>query len=303
VAVRGGGPGTRETDLLDPRNAVQRVHAIVLSGGSSFGLAAADGVLHSLAAEGTGLNVGPGIVVPIVPAAVIFDLHRGGEVSAHPDASFGWAAYADAVRAGPGAGGPQGSVGAGTGAVSGRIKGGVGSASSVAATGETVAALAIVNSFGSTVDPHTGELYGARFGMPGEFSQLVRPTTQELAAYNAAGGAGPSAAMLNTTIGVVATEVALTKAQCAKLAEVAHDGLARSVRPAHTMLDGDTIFALSTHGAPAPDEAEFGRILAAGADCFARAMVHAVLAASFTETRVGRWLSYRDLFPSAFARA
>ncbi len=162
VDVRGGGPGTRETDLLDPRNLVDRVHAVVLSGGSAFGLATADGVMTQLASAGIGFPVGaPGQVVPIVPASVIFDLARGGDYSCRPDASTGAQAYraasADLVA--------HGCVGAGTGARAGGLKGGVGSASAVLDDGVTVAALVVVNSVGSTVDPRTGELYAARFGL------------------------------------------------------------------------------------------------------------------------------------------
>jgi putative pantetheine hydrolase len=176
--VRGGGPGTRETDLLKPENLVDRVHAIVLSGGSAYGLAAADGVMARLADAGIGFAVGgPGEVVPIVPAAVLFDLGRGGSFRATPDASFGAAAY-DAARSST----EQGSVGAGTGAVTGlgtplgAVKGGVGSASAVLESGVTVAALVAVNAVGSAVDPRTGELYGARFGLGDEFAHLTSPT-------------------------------------------------------------------------------------------------------------------------------
>jgi len=306
VDVRGGGPGTRETDVLDPRNAAPPVHAVVLTGGSAFGLAATDGVMQRLETDGVGVAAGPNqdIVVPIVPAAVVFDLGRGGDVSARPDPSFGRTAYDAATSEAGRLGVPQGCVGAGTGAIAGLLKGGVGSASSVLASGETVGALAVVNSLGSTVDPHTGELYGARFGLPGEFAGLGRPTGEEVDAYRAgvaAALAALRAPVLNTTIGGVATDAALTRNQCARLAMVAHDGMARSIRPAHTMFDGDTVFALATcQTAPPADEIVFNDLLTAAADCFARAVVHAVLAASLTETPAGRWLSYRDVFPSAF---
>ena len=172
VDVRGGGPGTRETDLLDPRNVVERVHAIVLTGGSAFGLAAADGVMEALARDGIGFPVGgPGEVVPIVPAAVVYDLGRGGDFGCRPDASFGAAAYAaasaDPVR--------QGVVGAGAGAQAGGLKGGVGSASARLADGAIVAALAVVNAAGSCVDPETGLLYASGVALPGEYGDLRRP--------------------------------------------------------------------------------------------------------------------------------
>jgi L-aminopeptidase/D-esterase-like protein len=302
VDVRGGGPGTRETDLLDPRNQITHVHAIVLTGGSAFGLAAADGVMHSLFASGIGYPVGPpGEVVPIVPAAVIFDLGRGGNFAHHPDAAMGAEAYA-AASSGPV---QQGVVGAGTGAKAGGLKGGVGTASLGLPDGSTVAALVVVNAIGSTVDPETGELYGARFAVHGELPALVRPQAAELAAaHTAAGELGPVTGQLATTIGVVATDVALTKAQCAKVSGVAHDGLARAVRPVHTMFDGDTIFTLSTEARPAPDLMQFHALLTAAGDCVTRAVVHAMLHADSVVTPGepplgGRLRSYRDAFPSA----
>ncbi|MFT2015505.1 P1 family peptidase [Streptomyces sp. 796.1] len=169
VDVRGGGPGTRETDALDPRNLVQRVEAVVLTGGSAFGLDAASGVLAWLEDQGRGFRVGPDPrqVVPVVPAAALFDLGRGGDWRARPDAALG--REAAAVAADDGAGGAaRGNVGAGAGAVAGGVKGGVGTASSVLPSGITVAALAIVNAAGSTIDPHTGRLYGTLYGRPYE---------------------------------------------------------------------------------------------------------------------------------------
>jgi putative pantetheine hydrolase len=301
VDVRGGGPGTRETDVLDPRNLVDVVHAVVLGGGSAYGLAAASGVLAQLADDEIGFPVGtgPGEVVPIVPAAVLFDLGRGGEFRAVPDADFGAAAY-DAASDGPVR---QGTVGAGTGAVTGLVaplgalKGGVGSASAVLAGGATVAALAAVNAAGSVVDPDTGELYGARFGLGGEFAHLRAPDPAEVAAARAAAPAA-LAEPFHTTIGVVATDAALTKAQCQKLAGIAHDGMARAIRPVHTMFDGDTVFALATGTGDAPDAAAFNEILTATADAFSRAVVHAILAA----TGAGGFPAYRERFPSAVAR-
>lgn len=304
VDVRGGGPGTRETDLLDPRNMVERVHAIVLSGGSAFGLAAADGVMERLYAAGVGLPMGaPGEVVPIVPAAVIFDLGRGGDFAARPDRTFGERAYDDAVAAGAG---PvrMGCVGAGTGAKAGGLKGGVGSASVVLEDGTTVGALVVVNPLGSVVHPDTGELYAARFGLGDEFAALGAPADADVAAareraaaLDVPRGARPG---LATTIGVVATDATLTKAQCAKVSGIAHDGMARAIRPVHTMFDGDTVFTLATGDRPAPDPLGFHSLLEAAGDCFTRAIGHAVLAARSVETPGGGWRSYRDAFPSAF---
>jgi putative pantetheine hydrolase len=294
VDVRGGGPGTRETDALDPRNLVERVHAVVLTGGSAFGLAAADGVMRRLADAGIGFPVGTGRseVVPIVPAAVLYDLGRGGRFRATPDARFGAAAYESATD-GPVA---QGNVGAGTGAVTGastglRLKGGIGSASTILPDGTTVAALVAVNAIGSTIDPVSGELYGARFGIEDEFAHLAGPDPAELAGAWDIAEQGP----FNTTIGVIATDATLTKAQCQKVAGVAHDGMARAIRPVHSMFDGDTVFALATCRGAAPAAEAFNAVLAAGADALSRAIVHGMLAA----TGVGAYRAYAEAFPSA----
>lgn len=301
VDVRGGGPGTRETDLLDPRNVVERVHAVVLSGGSAFGLAAADGVMRGLFADGVGFPMGaPGEVVPIVPGAVIFDLGRGGRFDATPGPDLGAAAYSAAVS-GPV---PMGCVGAGTGAQSGGLKGGVGSASVLLDDGTTVGALVVVNAVGSCVDPGTGDLYAARLGLAGEFAGVRTPDAHEaaaardLAAARNATGALPS--VLATTIGVIATDAALTKAQCAKVSGVGHDGLARAIRPVHTMLDGDTLFTLATGERATPDLWGFQRILEVAGDCVTRAVGHAMLAARTTQVPYGTLRCYRDAFPSAF---
>ena len=309
VDVRGGGPGTRETDLLDPRNAVERVHAVVLTGGSAFGLAAADGVMQALYADGVGYPVGgAGEVVPIVPGAVIFDLGRGGDFASRPDATLGAEAYLAALAATGAEAVPQGVVGAGTGASAGQLKGGIGSASAVLADGTTVAALVVVNPFGSTVDPETGELYAARFGLDGEFPVLTAPSEEDVRAARdrALTLPSPIAAshpVLATTIGVIATDATLTKAQCAKVAGIGHDGMARAIRPVHTMFDGDTLFTLATGVRPAPGPPQLHGLLDAAADCVTRAIGHAVLAAETVQTPVRQWRSYRDAFPSAFPAA
>lgn len=283
VDVRGSAPGTRETDLLDPGATVQRVHAVVLTGGSAYGLAAADGVVQRLEAAGIGFEV-PGGVVPIVPGAVLFDLGRGGDFTARPDAALGAAAH-DAASAGPVA---QGVVGAGTGAVVGGLKGGVGTASAVLDGGAVVAALVVANAVGSALDPATGEPLGARTGLPGEF-----PAIAVGAAARVALRASPRApaAGTATTLVVVATDVTLDKAGCRRLATMGHDGLARAVSPIHTLMDGDVVFGLSTATRPAPEPPALFALQAAAADVVSRAMVHAVLAA---ET-VGTWRSYRDV--------
>lgn len=298
VDVRGGGPGTRETDLLDPTHLVQQVHAVVLTGGSAYGLAAADGVLGWLAERGHGFPVGPSPehVVPIVPAAVLFDLHTG-EFGNVPDAGFGRRAC-EAARLDV----AQGCVGAGAGAVAGVLKGGVGSASVVLAdgpaAGTTVAALVAVNPAGAVFDVRTGLPWGLDHELAGEFG-LRAPVAAEVNAAAGLGGRAPGLAgppsRLNTTIGVVATDAGLSKAQCRRMAVTGHDGLARAVRPAHSMLDGDTVFALAT-GAGQVEVAVLDAITAVAADCVARAVVHAVLAAE----GLAGIPSYRQVLPSTF---
>jgi L-aminopeptidase/D-esterase-like protein len=295
VDVRGAAPGTRETDLLDPRATVQRVHAVVLSGGSAFGLAAADGVMARLAAAGVGFPV-PGAVVPIVPSAVLFDLGRGGpadDPALRPSAATG-AAAVDAASGGPVA---QGVVGAGSGAVVGGLKGGIGTASVVldGADGVTVAALAAVNAAGSAVDPDTGGLLGARLGLPGEFAPPAVGDAARAALRAAAGGPLRPRLGTATTLAVVATDATLDKAGCARLAAMGHDGLARALAPAHTAVDGDTVFALATGTRPEPDLAGLVALQEAAADAVSRAVVHAVLAAGTVATPAGTWRAYRDV--------
>ena len=308
--VRGGAPGTRETDLLDPRNLVERVHAVVLSGGSAFGLAAADGVMRELYARGRGFPMGgPGEVVPIVPAAVCFDLGRGGDFGSFPDASFGARALADAESGGVAG---LGNVGAGTGTQVGGLRGGVGTASAVLPDGTTLAALVVVNAVGSAVDLGTGELWGARHlveadvrGIPGwpEGVLPARPDPAELeAARRAAEESNATSRVprsLATTIGVVATDARLTPAQCSRLATSGHDGMARAVNPIHTMFDGDALFGLSTGARGVPDVAGFHALLHGAGEVVTRAMVRGVLAAESVTTPAGSWRGYRDAFPSA----
>ncbi|RCW42902.1 L-aminopeptidase/D-esterase-like protein [Halopolyspora algeriensis] len=306
VDVRGGGPGTRETDVLHPTHLVQQVHAIVLTGGSAYGLAAANGAMRWLAERGHGFPVGatPHEVVPIVPAAVLFDLPMG-QWGNRPDATFGYAAC-DAATASELR---QGNVGAGTGAVAGSVKGGIGTASTVlsgeiSAAGATVGALVAVNSSGSVIDPATGLPWAAELELDGEFG-LRRPDGAEVEAARERAARRPArhgtaARPLNTTIGAVATDVTLNKAECHRLAVAAHDGLARAVRPAHAMTDGDTVFALSTGRTPGPGSREswagtLDELCAAAADTVSRAIVHAVLAAD----PVGDVIGYTHLYRSA----
>jgi L-aminopeptidase/D-esterase-like protein len=289
VDVRGAAPGTRETDLLDPGATVPRVHAVVLSGGSAYGLAAADGVMAWLEERGRGFPV-PGAVVPIVPAAVVFDLGRGGDVAARPVAATGRAA-ADAAADGPV---EQGAVGAGTGAVAGGLKGGVGTASVRLGDGSVVAALAVVNAAGSAVDPATGLLLAARALPPGEAPDV---TEAGRAALRAVPRAAPALGRA-TTLAVVATDAALDKAGCRRLATMGHDGLARALSPVHTVLDGDVVFGLATGTRPAPGLPGLLALHTAAADVVTRAVARGVLAARSTTTPGGSWPGYRDLATS-----
>jgi L-aminopeptidase/D-esterase-like protein len=241
VDVRGGGPGTRETDLLNPVAMVERVHAIVLCGGSAFGLAAAQGVVNYLYERGVGFDTGVARV-PIVPAAVIFDLGLGRS-DRWPDPSMGYAACL-AARAPD----DEGSVGVGMGASAGKLLGvaaavktGVGVASEQLANGVTVAALVVTNAFGDLVGPDGAILAGTRDSNSGTFADSGRL----LRSPEVLGRLG-MLAPTNTTLAVVATDARLGKAEATKLAQMAHDGLARTIRPVHTPFDGDTVFALAT---------------------------------------------------------
>ena len=273
VAVRGSAPGTRETDLLDPRNSVQEVHGIVLSGGSAFGLATADGVVRCLKERGIGLDF-PGGPIPIVPGAILFDLGVGGNSA--PDADDGYAACA-AASTDPVA---QGNVGAGAGATVGKLfgpgamKGGLGSAGYRFADGTVVAALVAVNCRGDVRDPRTGEIIaGARTADGSGF----RNSERVLLGGEPVADSDPG---LNTAIGVVATNRTLDKTACSRLAQVAHDGFARAIVPAHTMWDGDTLFFLATNrGHAVKGTADQDRLDVATAAAVSDAVVNAVRAA------------------------
>ncbi|WP_345643862.1 P1 family peptidase [Streptomyces tremellae] len=303
VDVRGGGPATRETDALDPRNLVGRVEAVVLTGGSAYGLDAASGVAAWLEEQGRGVRIPDrGHVVPVVPAAAVFDLGRGGDWSVRPGAATGRAAVeaaADSPLLAPVA---EGSVGAGTGALVGQLKGGVGTASTVLPdSGATVAALVVANAAGSAVDPLTGVLYGRYFG---GHAVPPAPAVHEAAqARLAALGEDMGPAPLNTTLVVVATDAALSRAQAQKAAGTAHDGIARAVRPAHLLNDGDTVFALATGDVPLGEgPLALNPVLAAAADTVTRAIVRAVLAAEGVSGPGGVFPSYLDLYGSDSAR-
>jgi L-aminopeptidase/D-esterase-like protein len=263
---------------------------VVLTGGSAYGLAAADGVMAALERDGIGFPVGPqpSHVVPIVPAAVVFDLGRGGTFANRPTAAFGERAYAAASAERP----ESGVVGAGAGTVCGGLKGGFGYAERRLDDGTTVGAAVAVNATGSPVDPITGRLWADREG------RLPAPPPAERAALAAAyENRAPS---LATTLGVLMTDATLTKAQASRLATIGHDGMARAIAPIHSMMDGDTVFALASGRRPVPDDPRealgaFNRLLAAAADAFTDACLDALLAA---EGR-GPWPAYRDIVRSA----
>ena len=282
VDVRGAAPGTRETDLLHPSNLVDKVHAIMLAGGSAWGLEAATGAVRWLEERGVGLDVAVGRL-PIVPAAVLFDL-LVGDMRIRPDAAAGYAACAAASGADP----TEGNVGAGAGAVVGKVfgiqhamKGGVGTAS-VTVDGVTVGALIACNALGDVIDPDTAQVMaGART----DDGRALRDTRRALLRGQPP---QPLLAGTNTTIGVVATDAILTKAQAHRLAIAAHDGLARSINPVHTMSDGDTLFSLGTGRAGK----SLGMMVLAtmAAEATARATVRAVQAARSVTTAEGLYL-------------
>jgi L-aminopeptidase/D-esterase-like protein len=288
VDVRGAAPGTRETDLLRPGMQVERVHAILLTGGSAYGLAAADGVMRHLESRGIGYQTAAG-VVPIVPAAVIFDLSVG-QASIRPDAAAGAAACEVATTAPV----SMGSVGAGTGALVGKIlgprfatRGGLGSASVQLDVRTTVGALVVVNAGGNVVDSVSGRVVAGVRRADGagyedaEALILASRGVRQLPATN-------------TTLAVLATNAPLDKSMANRLAQVAHDGLARALRPVHTMFDGDTVFAVSTAGAEA-SSVDFNRLAIAATLAVERSIVRAVERA----TSLPGFLAARDYAPSS----
>ncbi|MEU4442269.1 P1 family peptidase [Actinosynnema sp. NPDC050801] len=269
VDVRGGAPATRDTVALDPRHGGREVRGVVLTGGSAYGLAAADGAARELGS--------------FVPAAALFDLGRGGDFHARPGAEEGAEAVRDA-----GVEVAQGNVGAGTGALNATLKGGLGTASAELPGGVVVGAIAVLNAVGPSVDLDTGLPFAAHLGLPDEF-----PAYQgdDLDAARIAGHAQP----FNTVIGVIATNARLPHPFA--LANAAQDGLATAVRPAHGLTDGDTAFAAST----GTHDADPGRVLAAARAVFARALVHGLLRAESVTTPWGHLAAYRELYPRTAA--
>lgn len=271
VDVRGGAPGTRETDLLQPYNHVEEVSAIVLSGGSAFGLAAAQGVVQYLEENNLGYKSGSGFLVPIVPAAILFDLQLG-DSHIRPDPKMGYQAASNATTNAV----EQGTVGAGTGAICGAMrgpafatKGGLGSASIEIMDGLWVAAIVAVNSVGDILDEQNNIIAGLRDEQNQYIGMLkaLRAVAQNPPKLNSAE---------NTVIGAIATNAKLTKAQTTKVAQMAHDGIARAINPAHTMYDGDTIFALAS----GEIEADTTLIGAFAAEMMAQAIRNGIRAAT-----------------------
>jgi L-aminopeptidase/D-esterase-like protein len=279
VSQRGGAPGTRETDLLDPLNMVDRVNAVVLSGGSAYGLDAATGTVRWLEEKNIGWRVGSG-VVPIVPSAILFDLGFGGNSKIRPTADCGYKA-AEAATTGPVA---EGNIGAGTGATVGKMggrsmKGGTGSAAIGLPSGLVVAAIVAVNAVGDIIDPETGKVVAGVRTEDGKGLADVR----KLLRTGAIGRRTPPRAGENTTIGLVATNAKLTKAEINRVALMADDGFARAINPSHTIGDGDTVFALAT-GRWEGEGANVTMIGALAAEAMAEAIVRAV---SKAETLAG----------------
>lgn len=276
VDVMGGAPGTRETDCLDPERLVTEVDALVLSGGSAFGLDAASGVTDALSAAGKGFAIGP-VTVPIVPSAIIFDLLNGGDKTwtENPYRKLGVAALTDTRR-----NFALGSVGAGYGATCASLKGGLGSASLVLPTGYTVGALVVANPHGSAVVPDGRQFWAAPFEVGDEYGgfgagsgqPLRMPNNEKMAAFEA---------MANTTLVIVATDAVLNKSQARRLAVASQDGIARAVVPAHTQYDGDLVFAMSTGARPIADtQRDFVELGHAAAVCVARSIARAVFSAT-----------------------
>jgi L-aminopeptidase/D-esterase-like protein len=277
VDVRGGGPGTHETDALDPTTLVSTVDAVVLTGGSAFGLVSAHGAQRWCEEQGRGFAV-PGTVVPIVPAAAIFDLGRGGDVHARPDQEMGYQAAAAAFASGNHAAVERGNVGAGTGAViaRGQYKGGVGTSSIELAGGVVVGALAVVNALGSP-----------QFG-PADLQAGNKPARVE-----------PQG--LNTTLVVIATNAVLDVAECKRTASSGHAGLARALDPSHTLADGDTVFALATGAVALDRSSEQARqvslitLQSAAAEAVRLAILDGVESAESITTAAGSFPAYRPV--------
>jgi putative pantetheine hydrolase len=299
VDVRGGGPGTHETDALAPGTLVSTVDAVTLTGGSAYGLVTAHGVQRWCEEHGRGFPVGEGLVVPIVPAAAVFDLGRGGDPAARPDVVLGYEAMDAATHSRV----RTGSVGAGTGAQcnAGVLKGGVGTASVRLPGDFVVGALVVLNAVGSPYDAD-GALYAAQWVDDPELRPR-RPTERPPVPSETRQGKG-----FNTTLAVVATNARLDRAQLRRAAASGHDGLARALRPVHTLLDGDSVFALATGEAELTEVltdqvAQVAAVQAAAADAVTLAVLDAVLSATGVENGVVRLPAYAEVCPSAVPEA
>jgi len=282
VTQRGGAPGTRITDLLKSEKAVGTAHAVVLSGGSAYGLAAADGVTTCLESQGVGTPVANGVLVPIVPSAILFDPGRCAPFNFRPDASFGTNACL-AANNGPVA---MGNVGAGAGARSGGIKGGIGTASAILPNGVVVGAIVAVNSSGSTFNASTGQFFAGYIASTPDAIVALAPSPAD---------AERDELLRATTIAVVATNARLTKAQANKIAQMADDGLARALRIAHGTGDGDTVFTLAT--GTVTGNPNLNQIGGAAADALSRAIIRAIRAAKGIHVGTCNVNSYCELFP------
>ncbi|MCP5086710.1 MAG: P1 family peptidase [Rhodobacteraceae bacterium] len=283
VHIMGGAPGTRDTELLSPERLVQQVNALVLSGGSAFGLDAASGVTDAMAAQGVGFQVG-NARVPIVPGAIVFDLMNGGnkDWTENPYKVLGAEALANAA-----ASFDLGTEGAGTGATTAQHKGGLGSSSLVLPSGITVGALVVVNAVGSVTDK-AGRFYAAPFEMGGEFGDLGLAAPETLS-ETFTSKLSPPDVPANTTIAVIATDADLTQAQAQRVAIAAHDGMARAILPAHTPFDGDLVFTASSGAKPmAGGDMDLPEIGHAASLCLSRAIARGVWEATPAEG---------DLFP------
>jgi L-aminopeptidase/D-esterase-like protein len=287
VTQRGGAPGTRETDVLKSEKAVGTAHAVVLSGGSAYGLAASDGVMTCLESQGIGTPVANGAIVPLVPSAILFDPGRCAPFNFRPDASFGM----NACRAANNGPVQMGNVGAGAGARSGGVKGGIGTASAVLPNGVVVGAIVAVNSAGRTFDATTGQFFA------GYIQSTADATVTTALAPDVERG---DELLRATTIAIVATNARLTKAQANKVAQMADDGLARAIRPAHGTGDGDTVFALATGTVTA--NPNINQIGGAAADALSRAIMRALMAAEAIHTASCNVASYCELFPARCVR-
>ena len=289
VDVRGAAPGTRETDLLNPVNLVQLVDAIILSGGSAYGLTAATGAMKYLEEQGRGHPTDESTVVPIVPQAILYDLNRGvktGRISSE-NAYMACQSSDDKPF-------PQGNIGAGTGALAGSLKGGLGTASETLPSGVTVGAITGVNSAGHVVDPTTGGIYAKYLALQDEFDYIrdLPIKSAPLPEYKKKVGQ-------NTVIAVVATDAKLTKTEATRVAQMAHDGIARAVYPSHTMFDGDTVFTIATGQVQVEVENRSTLVNSLGivaADVLSRAIVNGILHAE----SVFEFKSHRDQFPGAY---